>query len=320
MSAPSDDDRDIERLLRHAGPRPAVPDDVARRVRAATHAAWRGGRERRTPRWSLGWGLAAAAAVILALATIGVARRWTAPPGVVARVESAVGAVDVQVGYDVARGTVLRTPEAGRLALRTGAGHSVRLDGGSTLTLRSGTVFALERGAVYVDARASGDDPLAIDTPFGEVRHVGTQYEVRLLDRSLRLQVREGRAEVRHGARTLPVDAGSELTLDADGATRQAALPPYGPRWDWVQQVAPAPEIDGRPLHELLEWVERECGQEIAFEDPALAARSSNIVLSGSIRGLSPLAALEAVLPTCGLTFQAEPATIRIVREDLAAD
>jgi ferric-dicitrate binding protein FerR (iron transport regulator) len=311
------DDPALERLLRLAGPRACVPEEVTRRVRAQVHTAWRGQRQRRTGR-RLAWTVAAAAAVVLVLVTLGVLRRST-PVAMVARVDAVAGPVGLQAGDELPAGSRLTTPPGSRLALRAVDGGSVRLDEGSTVTLRSANVFVLERGAVYVDAGPSEKATPSIDTPFGEVRHVGTQYEVRLLDRSLRVQVREGRVRVDRAGSPLAVDAGSALTVDAAGATHRERLDPYGPRWEWVLQVAAAPEIDGRPLRELLEWVSRECGQEIVFEDPALAARSAGIVLSGSIRGLSPLAALEAVLPTCGLTHRMEQRSIRIEAEPEAA-
>jgi len=320
MSERSHEDQNLERLLRHAGPRAAVPEDVARRVRASVHAVWdeQRSRHRRRP---LAWVLAAAAVVVFALVAFNLSRRAPAPElASVAHVDAVAGDVKLGLGDVLPAGRTLRTGPGQQVSLHTVAGPSVRLDADSTLALRSANVFSLERGAVYVDSGSARDATLAIDTPLGEVRHVGTQYAVRLSEGSIRVGVREGRVQIGSAQGPLVVDAGSELSLSASGATHAEALLPYGPHWAWVQQIARSPRIDGRPLGELLEWVSRECGRKVRFESPALAARSATISLNGSIDGLTPEAALDAVLPTCGLTYHLEQDALLIAAEPSSAD
>ena len=125
-------------------------------------------------------------------------------------------------------------------------------------------------GAVYVDAgltRASSQS-LQIDTPAGAVRHLGTQYEIRLLQPGTRIRVREGRVELsdRSGS-TEQLAAGEQLIVSANGIHERAMVAADAPDWSWVTAVAPPFDIEGRSLNEFLAWVSRETGVEVAFAD-----------------------------------------------------
>ena len=67
-------------------------------------------------------------------------------------------------------------------------------------------------------------------------------------------------------------------------------------------------------LSVFLDWVAREGGWTIRFADEALRRSAPSIVLRGSIDGLTPEQALEAILPTCGLTHRIANGTVTIDR------
>jgi hypothetical protein len=60
----------------------------------------------------------------------------------------------------------------------------------------------------------------------------------------------------------------------------------------------------------FLDWVSREQGWRWQFEQPAMRGRVEQIVLHGTIDGLTPEEALAAVLPTCGLSFRQDGARL----------
>jgi hypothetical protein len=60
----------------------------------------------------------------------------------------------------------------------------------------------------------------------------------------------------------------------------------------------------------FLDWASRELGVRWEFEDAATQRRVHQVVLHGSVEGLSPEEALAAVLPTCGLTFSLQAGRI----------
>ena len=161
------------------------------------------------------------------------------------------------------------------------------------------------RGAVYVDSGMNSqpdNERLQIETPAGAVRHVGTQYEVRLVDTGVRIAVREGKVELNTKAGdTQHAVAGEFMTVSGSGAIHRAALSRDDPSWVWAAEAAPRFDIDGRPLADFLAWAARETGRDVVFASPEIEAEASRVILSGSIEGLGPAAALNAVLPTTPL-------------------
>ena len=85
----------------------------------------------------------------------------------------------------------METSNNGRAAFVLTGGVSVRLDQDTAIVLDGHSEVTLERGAAYVDSggepSAAVSEALEIKTPFGSVRHVGTQFEVRLQESLLRV-------------------------------------------------------------------------------------------------------------------------------------
>ena len=323
-TAPSGDDR-IERLLRLAGPRESAPREREERVRTALHAVWNDSvRVRRRRRiYFRGGALLAAAAALLAV--FGLLDRAVVDPlpvaeGPVATVQAVSGIVrarqpgslpgagtELRVGDSVAGGMIVDTGVLGRTALRLAGGPSLRLDFGTRLVPLTDSAVTLESGALYFDSgeETSGAPPVEIRTGLGVVRHVGTQFEVRLASEGMRLRVREGVASLENEGRVHEAEAGTELTVDGAGSLSRRAVPGFGPDWDWVLDVAPPFELEGSTLDVFLTWVRRETGWQIRFAEERSEAGSST-VLHGSIEDMRPDQALEAVLPTCGLAHSLE--------------
>jgi hypothetical protein len=95
--------------------------------------------------------------------------------------------------------------------------------------------------------------------------------------------------------------AGEQLTMGANGEVNRLKIDTHGGEWDWVSDLAPTLDIDGRPLSEFLQWAARELGQPVVFATPESEAEASKVVLSGSVSGLSPRDALITVLSTTRL-------------------
>lgn len=277
------EEEQVRHLLEEAGPRPEVPPEDLAKIKAAFRAEWQEHlRRRRSPDRRL-WLLAASVVLALGLGWW----LWPAAPAVpVARVESS--------GETIRGGAKVETGES-PAAFRLAGGSSLRLDAGSRVRLVSASEVWLERGAVYLDSEGVGT--VAIHTPLGTVTEVGTQFEVRLLGSAVRVRVREGAVRVdSHQA-----DAGTELTLRADGSVTRSRIAAYGPPWSWVLKAAPPLRIEGLTLEEVLEGVVRETGWTVRYEDPGIAASAGEIVVHGDVGHLAPDQALEVVLPGAGL-------------------
>lgn len=313
-------DREIERLLRATGARVRPPVETEREVRAAVHAEWRAVVAARQVSRRTSWYAAAAGFAVVGLA-VWLARPMLVEPPVSAVAASlvrstgvveqspggagrwqAVGAADALM-----TGTELRTGPTARAALALPDGVSLRLDADTRLALVAPDRFELRQGAVYVDAGSepgSATDALVLATRYGDVRHLGTQYELRVGRTEALLSVREGRVAIDGRAGELTSTAGEQLTVGLDGNVDRREIPTYGGQWAWIDQVTPPFAIEGRPLAEFLAWAARETGRGLAYRDADAEARAGEIVLRGSIDGLSPDAALEAVLATTALRQQ----------------
>jgi len=310
----SETDEAIGALLRLAGPRIPMPQDSARRVKAAVHAVWeRKVRARRLRVAYLWTGVMATAA---SLSFLLLSRPWTQevvrPPETVARLERLTGVIrgigpdrqepaPLSRGAPVAAGATLETAPQGRAALRLADGGSLRLDMNTRLKLVSATEISLERGALYLDSdrKPSEHASMEVSTPEGVVREVGTQFEVQVASGAVRVRVREGRIAVEGRNGSHEAGAGEQLAIHQNRVAR-SRVPSHGPHWDWVQRIAPSFELEGESLAGFLDWVSRETGRPIRFDDDRLAHESPAVKLHGSIEGLSPEEALSAVLPTCG--------------------
>lgn len=320
------EDRELAEVVERAGPRPAVsPDDLAA-VTTAFRAEWQrqmAARKRavNTRRWLL------AASLVVGL---GAAWWWTRggalvpPPPRIATVETLRGLVttpdgDLAIGHDLLAGSSVETGRGSgdHLALRTTTGLALRLDAGTRLRLDGADRVTLERGAVYVDSGPAGHG-IAVATPLGVARDLGTRFEVRLLgdgSPALRVRVRDGQVEVAAPGVKAAAGAGVELTVGGDGSVHRTAVPAHGPDWQWVIAAAPPFQLEGRSLADFLAWVTTETGWSVVYDDPSLAASAATISLHGSLAGLPADQAPGVVLPGAALDYRLEESILRVSRQ-----
>jgi len=308
------DDNAIERVLRAAGGRAQPSAQMKEAVRAAVHAQWREAVNQRKRRTHRVWLAAAASVALAAIGIVAMRTAFDAPGAVVASVSRATGEVKSRDGiwtgwksatveHPVHGGDTVMTGSDGRAALALAGGVSLRLDRDTRIAFDDAEHVEVLAGAVYVDSGASGSTHLLqVRTPAGAVRHVGTQYEVRLVGAGTRLRVREGRVELTpaDGA-AHSVRAGEQVVVSKTGLLAREPVATSGPEWDWVLHAAPPFDLDGRRVREFLTWAGRELGRDIVFATPESEAEADRAVLSGSMSGLTPAEAIAAVLPTTRL-------------------
>ena len=321
---PVDESR-LAGLIRQGGARPRPDAQLQAAAREAVAAEWRAvvaaRRRRLRQRWSL------AAAAVLAAVVIGLTTPGLVKPGpMVAAVTRVSGAVDVagggllapavqvSAGQQLHSGSRIRSGTGGRLALDIN-GLTLRLDQESELVVLARDRVELRHGAAYLDsgARAAASPRLTVATRFGEVEHLGTQYETRVSDLGLRLRVREGRVRLlRPDGEVLQGGAGEQVLIGADGVVGRQRIPRGGADWAWVNEVAPAYDIEDRSLLDFLHWVSRETGRDLVFGSPAAEQAARGVVLHGSVQGLSPERALSAVLVTTALRYTETAAGLQV--------
>ncbi len=151
-----------------------------------------------------------------------------------------------------------------------------------------------------------------VHTPLGRIQSLGTQFEIRLRQDSVRVRQREGTVVLHHGEGSHEVQAGTELEMDRDGSVVGRPLSAYGPEWDWIVGITPMIDLEGLTARDFLEWVARERGWRLAFTDADVALASGEIVLGGTASELTSDEALNAVLPTCRMTYDVREGVLLI--------
>jgi ferric-dicitrate binding protein FerR (iron transport regulator) len=318
------DDGTLARLLSVTGTRDRPSDRAVEEVRAAVEAEWKKSvAARRQRRQYTNW--AAAAGVAVAAVALWMARPLYLPAsGPVASLARVVGDVQIDAGdgrwIPIATGgvvtanAVIRTGDGGRAAIGMKDGVVLRLDSGTQLAFNDPHEASLSHGAVYVDSGSDAGAPAAdfvLMTAIGSVRHLGTQYEARLADRELRVSVREGRVDVDTARGPVLGGAGELLTISDRGATR-SRLAPTASHWNWVNEVTPPFSIEGRSVDDFLTWAGRETGRKVVYSSPAAESQARSVTLRGTVEGLAPDLAVNAVLATTSLRPVLEDEQIRI--------
>ena len=311
-------DHQIAALLRLAGRRRAPDAARLERARAAARLEWQ-----RTQRGRGRRRLMMAAAVVATAGAVGSAA-WFWPgrssPGpaaaVVATAQRVIGTIRVtdaagrepEPGIEtqpkqVRAGNRVEVADRSRAAFELADGTSVRLAGGTVVGFEGSGRLALLRGTMYVDAhpeRRAG--AIFVDTPFGRVRHVGTQFELRLQPSSLTVRVREGEVAVDGRGASQTSRAGESLRISHDRPPERGRIDTAGPEWAWVTSIAQPFTLEGATASAFVQWVSREQGWQWAYADEKTKRLAERAVLHGSMEGLSPEEALAAVLPASGLT------------------
>lgn len=237
-------DDPIETLIRAAGKRTQPSADAMQRVRAAVEQEWQASlRRRRTARW-----MAIAAAVML---------------------------VAISVAVFVPRGSeplVIAEPRA-----VDWNGNTLRVGADTRVVLVSATVARLERGTIYVSRKRG--PRVTIETPFGEVRDIGTEFEVRLV--SDRLEVRVDEGIVAFGGAT----AAAGETLIATRARVEKLI-----------------RLEGMRLEDVLQRIARDKGLTLAWQ-ASPSARTT--ILRGSTP-FTPDEALDAATAAGGVRWRVD--------------
>lgn len=318
--SPVDAQDPIARVLKLGGARPQPDPERKVEFKKALRTEWYRVTESRSQYRAFGWtaAIASGIAVALVLAWLQpwrVTQQPVAIPvvGHVVRTEGTVGVVratvpsrdlrHAAVGDEVRAGTVFETAGDGRMALALDGRTSLRIDADSRIAMVAERTVRLERGAVYVDSQAGMSRSVLVQTANGDVRDLGTQFEVRGDRASLRVRVREGEVLVSRRESEMTARAGEALHVDPEGRYRRSAIRTSGPDWAWTSVIAPPFQLEGSTVRQFLDWVAREQGWRWRFADAGTDSRAAGIVTHGSLEGYTPEAALAIVLPTCGLSF-----------------
>jgi ferric-dicitrate binding protein FerR (iron transport regulator) len=303
------DDAEIAAILRETGTRAEPPQDMMREVQAAVHAQWQAVVKTRQRRRTFMWAAAASVCAVALGATISlkVLDEHGRPMATIQRAEGEIFVAPdgehwsrVGEGQRIAIGDFVRSDA--RAALQLDNGLAVRIDRVTLFNIVERDRLALKAGAVYVDAKSGVPaEDFIVATHAGDVRHLGTQYQVRMRVDGIEVSVREGRVIVESEAASTIATAGERLDISRRGSVRREPIAPSDETWRWASEIAPPFSIENASLAAFLEWVARETGRPLVYESPHVQATATSVTLRGSVDGLAPEVALSAVLATTPL-------------------
>ena len=295
---PSDDS--IAELLRLAGPRAAVPPGARARVHTAVKKEWRSNTAaRRRRRWAVPASLAAA--VVLAVALGGRLPLIDREPVAVVTLVAGAGAQPhgLVAGDPLYPGDSIRTGDDG-VSIAFGNGLSLRLAPHTVAVVEALDEVRLATGTLYADSgrRGRADRRITVHTDIGSATDHGTQFAVGYESGAMSVAVREGSVRIDARRAEYTADAGEKVTFRAGEEARYTELPPHDSSWRWAAALAPPFDIDRRPVIDFLHWVTRETGKELIFATDGARLAAMATRLNGSVAGLTPSEAIEAVRPT----------------------
>jgi ferric-dicitrate binding protein FerR (iron transport regulator) len=315
-------ERALRELFVHAAPRPAPPADVEEEIRRALYAEWDAVTGRRVLWRRVGAAVAASVAVAAVTVLVLDTDSGSGGPAVAAveRVSGSVrlvaesGEAPLRAGDRVPDGAVVVTG-AGQLALRLPEGGSLRLAPESRARLTGEYRAELLAGTLYFDSEnVAGAPQFAVTTPIGTLRDVGTQFMVELDSGRVELGVRDGRVAVERDGERVEANAGEKLFVPEQGNVRRESISTFGGDWQWVEQLAPPFDIDGRQLSEFLDWVAAQTGRDVVFADAAVEQAARATTLRGSI-DLEPLPKLAAVMALTDFDYALEDGRIAVTAQ-----
>lgn len=325
MSSSSNHSEDDEamRALRTGLKADRLSPDALRRVRVAVEAEWRA--STRIPR-ARRWPRIAAAASVLVLAAAGSLYYGLDPPpagpplGTIVKAQ-APGVESRQLlgrRSPLHEGAALLAPQAvvarGDALIELASGGNLRVMHGTEFEVQASNIVKLEHGEIYVDIPpgAHASEHFVVTTPAGEFRHVGTQFALAVRADETLVRVREGRVQWLADDTEESIGAGTEIRIDSRRQVTRRSVPTSGSDWSWTEGLVPDIDIEGKPLSVFLDWVCRETGRKLVLADDEVSKEVARTRMHGNVRGMTPLAALRAVMAATALRFELTEGAIRL--------
>ncbi len=244
------------------------------RTRASRRAFLRSG-------WT-GYGLAAAALIVLAFLGTEAWRARSAPATALAAIESVAGPEQV-VAITLSDGSYVRLAQGAHLGFPAAAGRR-------EVTLEGRAFFAV----------SPSSEPFTVRTGAGEVTVLGTRFELRADGDGLRVVVVEGAVQVADRGGRARVLAGQVAELSGGAPPLVTTVEDVWALLDWPGGVL---AFQRTPLASVARELERHFGVSVRVGDPARAHRS----LTGSFQGESLEEVVEVVCAVTGIRCQVTP-------------
>jgi ferric-dicitrate binding protein FerR (iron transport regulator) len=302
-----DDPTAVAALLAKAGRRVQPPPETRDAVYVSALVAWRQvlQEKRQKRRWAF--------ALAAGLAAVAVATLWFLTTS---REPLQIAAWSVD-GQEMRVGAMVRASALPGQVLVTPAGDRLRAAVGAEMAILESNRLELRSGSLYFESAAGTNAAgLVIETAYGAVRHVGTRYAVEIGADTLTVSVRDGLVAIDTLAQQIAIGAGVQVVVNRQGEeTVRHRINRFGSLWAWTEGLAPALQIDGRLLDEVLREIAFETGRRLEFADEEVRIACGQIRLKGPFLDMAASDRLFAVLVTTGLEATESGERIQIRRQ-----
>ncbi len=301
------DDLRIEELLRAAGPRPPLPDEMKNRLEASFRTELLASR-RKLVRRNMYLGAGLVASLVLTVMTY---LNWQQPVSleVIAKVQRSSGQTYWQQGREtgplrsgnlVHTDDILRTAEGWLAISPPGSDIEIRLDRMTEVRAARENSIELISGSVYVDVHSAAiHQPFTIYAQGISIDHIGTQFMVSMNEQNVSVAVREGEVVIESKEQRIrgraTTDEAALVELDSDHHLVTSKIKKHGDRWEWASTFAPEIDTDGMSIGEFLNWIARETGTRILYTS-AEARAGANERIVGTIPTGDVLQALDTAM------------------------
>ncbi len=318
-------DEVIDGVLSSASPRVAPRSSRKEEIYGELRSEWLGGiaSKNRTRRYVIG-GVAASivAAVVLAL-QFSPGLSESAPEATLVR-STGSGTklngrpleehIPINAALGFQQGDELSTGPDAAVAVSWNELGSLRISSSSTVVFTSNERVELLDGDLYYDSRphnATNSATIIVDTPYGRIHHVGTQFVASVGSSGVRISVREGEVSYGDAGESVIVSAGQTAFINDSLVASYSKISATDETWSWVIDIAPRLVVDGRSTREIIEWLSRETGRVVFYESRAAEDYARRDWIKG-IGEVGPVRAMAIVPLASDLRFDVDQDSIRV--------
>ena len=314
----------VEALLKIAGPRMRPDEKVYQEVYANVHTAWKQQKSRGSS-FKHVFRIAAGLFLVVGLLSVAYYIKNDELNQDLQISKSLILSGQIQVSQDrqnwsilnndssLAKGDYIKTSSNNRILTALKNGNVFRLNENTLIHIIDENEIELYEGQIYIESNEDSPyEKLLVKTKYGLVRHIGTQYIVEIKPDSLNVSVRKGKVIIQNDAIEKELMDGFELSINGSGAYAQSAIEPFDLKWQWTQKIAEHFNIQDKSVFQYLTWLSNETGYPVIWSNRAVKKSATKIILSGSIKGLSPLESLDVILPTTDFKYEMSKTAIHI--------
>ncbi|MBL4681480.1 MAG: FecR domain-containing protein [Pseudomonadales bacterium] len=195
----------------------------------------------------------------------------------------------------------IRTGSNSYTSLRLQNGMDVRVGEDTEIEIVNLDTIFLSTGTLYVDSNSTvsgSETDISIRTPFGQAVDIGTQFLVQVTPQQWRVQVRDGKVEMKDDNEVFLLESGYRLEISESDTVTKSPIESHDDSWQWIKNVSAPFQLEGATLDHYLEWISKESGKKIKYRSESAHEAASKTILHGSATNLASMDTLSNIIST----------------------